>query len=179
MKNSLKTNIPHMDILILFRQGKELGLTVDDILRAEPLPTTKEKPADLIGKKLGISTFGTASDFSLRDIPLQVEIDPAKVAIVQIGDTSIRLASLLSGSIDGAVITRRQIIKDSPEKLRRFMRAYIEATYILRPTRKFLFQRYKNIADLGTARYSMKPILTMSCNSPCFLTPHARASWPS
>ncbi len=63
-----------------------------------------EKPTDLIGKKLGISTFGTASDFALRDILLQVGIDPAKVAIVQTGDTSARLASLLSGNIDGTIL---------------------------------------------------------------------------
>ena len=29
----------HLDLI--FRQGKELGLSVDDILKAEPLPTTK------------------------------------------------------------------------------------------------------------------------------------------
>ena len=29
----------HLDLI--FRQGKELGLSVDDVLKAEPLPTTK------------------------------------------------------------------------------------------------------------------------------------------
>ncbi|MSP37735.1 MAG: hypothetical protein EXR70_04515 [Deltaproteobacteria bacterium] len=141
-----------------------------------------EKPADLIGKKLGISTFGTASDFSLRDILLQVGIDPGKVAIVQIGDTSTRLAALLSGNIDGtilnpptsfmarkkglrilldsgelrmpyiggAAITLRRVIKDSPEKLRRFMRAYIEATYVFKSNQEVALatlQKYSRIED--------------------------------
>ena len=141
-----------------------------------------EKPTDLIGKKLGISTFGTASDFALRDILLQVGIDPAKVAIVQIGDTSTRLASLLSGNIDGtilnpptsfmarkkglrilldsselrmpyiggAAITRRQVIKDSPAKLQRFMRAYIEASYIFKSNKEVslsILEKYTRLGD--------------------------------
>jgi ABC-type nitrate/sulfonate/bicarbonate transport system substrate-binding protein len=141
-----------------------------------------EKPGDLIGKKLGISAFGTASDFSLRDILLQVRIDPSKVAIVQIGDTSTRLASLVSGHIDGtilnppvsfmarkrglkilvdsselrmpymggAAITLRRVIRDSPEKLRRFMRAYIEATYVFKSNKEVslsVLQKYTHIGD--------------------------------
>ena len=141
-----------------------------------------EKPADLIGKKLGISNFGTASDFAVRDILLQVGVDPAKTTIMQIGDTSTRLASLLSGTIDGtilnpptsfmarkkglrilldsgelrmsymggAVITRRQLIKDSPEKLRRFMRAYIEASYLFKTNKDVslaTMQKYTRLND--------------------------------
>src|SRR5437899_8246232 len=63
-----------------------------------------EKSEDLIGKKLGISNFGTASEFALRDILQRVGIDPEKVAILQIGDTSTRTASLASGHIDGTIL---------------------------------------------------------------------------
>jgi NitT/TauT family transport system substrate-binding protein len=140
-----------------------------------------EKPTELIGKKLGISTFGTASDFALRDILLQVGIDPGKVAIVQVGDTSTRLAALLSGNIDGtilnpptsfmarkkglrilldsselrmpyiggAAITRRQIIKDSPEKLKRFMMAYIEASYIFKSNKEVSLSTLEKYTRLG------------------------------
>jgi len=141
-----------------------------------------EKSEDLIGKKLGISNFGTASEFALRDILQRVGIDPEKVAILQIGDTSTRTASLASGHIDGtilnppssfvarkkglrilldsselqipyiggAAITLRHIIKESPEKLRRFIRAYVEASYIFKSNKEIslsVLEKYTRLAD--------------------------------
>jgi NitT/TauT family transport system substrate-binding protein len=140
-----------------------------------------EKPAELIGKSLGISSFGTASDFGLRDMLQRVAVDPGRVAIVQIGDSSTRLGAVLSGRIDGTilnppasfmarkkglrvlldgsklripysggqVVTLRQTIKASPEKLRRFMKAHIEAIYLFKTNKEISLAALEKISRLS------------------------------
>ena len=53
-----------------------------------------KKPADLIGKKAGISRFGSSSDFSIRFMLKSLGLGEKDVAIVQIGDNPSRLAAL-------------------------------------------------------------------------------------
>src|SRR5205814_2502862 len=61
-------------------------------------------PADLKGKRLGISTIGSSSDISLRVALKLLGLDPDKdVNITAVGSTSNRLAALLSGQIQGAM----------------------------------------------------------------------------
>jgi NitT/TauT family transport system substrate-binding protein len=61
--------------------------------------------ADLKGKKLGASRFGSATDFALRYVLKQYGLDPIKdVIIFQIGGQSETLAALRAGSIQGGVI---------------------------------------------------------------------------
>ena len=61
--------------------------------------------ADLKGKKLGASRFGSATDFALRYVLKQNGFDPVKdVVIFQIGGQSETLAALRAGSIQGGVI---------------------------------------------------------------------------
>jgi ABC-type nitrate/sulfonate/bicarbonate transport system substrate-binding protein len=61
--------------------------------------------AELKGKKLGISRFGSAADFGLRVMLRRLGIDPAKdVTILQIGDEPARSAAVRSGNIDGTVM---------------------------------------------------------------------------
>jgi NitT/TauT family transport system substrate-binding protein len=61
--------------------------------------------ADLKGKKLGASRFGSATDFALRYVLKQNGFDPLKdVVIFQIGGQSETLAALRAGSIQGGVI---------------------------------------------------------------------------
>ena len=61
--------------------------------------------ADLKGKKLGASRFGSATDFALRYVLKQQGLDPIKdVIIFQIGGQSETLAALRAGSIQGGVI---------------------------------------------------------------------------
>src|SRR5579864_6218810 len=60
--------------------------------------------ADLKGKKLGISRFGSSSDSAtraaLRELGLNADTD---VTLVQVGSLADRTAALLNGSLDGAV----------------------------------------------------------------------------
>lgn len=61
--------------------------------------------ADLKGKKLGASRFGSATDFALRYVLKQNGLDPVKdLVIFQIGGQSETLAALRAGSIHGGVI---------------------------------------------------------------------------
>lgn len=63
-----------------------------------------EKPSDLRkGVKLGISRFGSSSDFSLRLLLKKIGVAPEDVTILQIGNESQRLIALKSGEIDGSV----------------------------------------------------------------------------
>lgn len=61
--------------------------------------------ADLKGKKIGASRFGSATDFSLRYVLRHYGIDPVNdVVIFQIGGQAETLAALKAGSIQGGVI---------------------------------------------------------------------------
>ncbi len=65
-----------------------------------------KKASDLIGKKVGISTFGTTSDYGarlgLKGIGLQAQKD---VTLIQIGDTRARIGGILSGAIQAATLS--------------------------------------------------------------------------
>jgi NitT/TauT family transport system substrate-binding protein len=63
------------------------------------------RPEDLKGKKVGISRFGSGSDFALRAALRELGLEPNKdVAILQLGTTPIRMAALEAGSIQGTVL---------------------------------------------------------------------------
>ncbi|HTN73541.1 MAG TPA: ABC transporter substrate-binding protein [Methylomirabilota bacterium] len=59
--------------------------------------------AQLKGKRIGISRFGSSADFGVRTLLKKVNIDPKDVSILQIGNEVERLAALKLGSIDGSV----------------------------------------------------------------------------
>lgn len=59
---------------------------------------------DLKGKRLGVTRFGTASDFGMRLMISKLNLNPDKdVSILQIGDNPTRLIALQAKSIDGAI----------------------------------------------------------------------------
>jgi NitT/TauT family transport system substrate-binding protein len=59
-------------------------------------------PAELKGKKLGVSTLGSSSDFSLRFGLTRIGIDPERdVTILALGDSAIRVNALVNGTIQG------------------------------------------------------------------------------
>lgn len=62
--------------------------------------------ADLKGKRLGITRFGTVTDSMTRQLIARLGLDPDKdVSYVQVGDVPILLASLSTGRIiDGAIV---------------------------------------------------------------------------
>jgi ABC-type nitrate/sulfonate/bicarbonate transport system substrate-binding protein len=62
--------------------------------------------ADLKGKRLGITRFGTVTDSTTRLLVARLGLDPDKdVILMQIGDVPVLLTSLIAGrTIDGAII---------------------------------------------------------------------------
>jgi NitT/TauT family transport system substrate-binding protein len=60
--------------------------------------------ADLKGKRLAVSRFGTASDFGTRLMVSKLGLNPdGDVTILQVGDTPTRVAALMAKSVDGAI----------------------------------------------------------------------------
>ncbi|HEX6511431.1 MAG TPA: ABC transporter substrate-binding protein [Chloroflexota bacterium] len=69
-------------------------------------------PADLKGKKIGISRIGSSSDIATRAWFKTVGINPdTDVTIVQIGSLQARTAALKNGALDGAMASTT----DAPE----------------------------------------------------------------
>ncbi len=65
---------------------------------------TIKTPADLKGKKVGVSNIGGSSDIATRAALKQAGLDPVKdVQIVPVGSHANRTAALLNGSIDAGV----------------------------------------------------------------------------
>ena len=61
---------------------------------------------DLKGKKLAISRFGSASDTVTRMVMRAWKLDPdTDVTILQAGNTPARIGALVSGSVDGALVS--------------------------------------------------------------------------
>ena len=82
-----------------------LYIAMTDDRMGYQLATRREikSPADLKGKRLGISRFASSADFGTRTLLKRLGIDPKEVTILQIGNESERLAALKSGTIDGSV----------------------------------------------------------------------------
>ena len=74
----------------------------------------------LKGAKIGISRFGSSSDFAARFMVARLGLDPSKdVTIMQIGNQRERMSALLSGSVDGSVV-------DAPNTLIARQQGFVE-----------------------------------------------------
>ena len=62
-------------------------------------------PAQLKGKRIGISRFGSTDDFAVKLALTQFGLTPKDVSITQVGSAATRLTALQAGSIDAAVLT--------------------------------------------------------------------------
>lgn len=61
---------------------------------------------DLRGKKIGISSFGAASDYAVYSLLLKNGFDPNRdVTFLNIGGTSSRFAALIGGTVDATVVS--------------------------------------------------------------------------
>jgi ABC-type nitrate/sulfonate/bicarbonate transport system substrate-binding protein len=89
-------NLRGADILYIAMTDDKMGYQ---------LATRREikTPADLKGKRLGISRFASSADFGTRALLKRIGIDPKDTTILQIGNETERLAALRSGTIDGSV----------------------------------------------------------------------------
>ena len=64
-----------------------------------------KKPQDLKGKKLGVSRFGSSTDFVVRYVLDKWGLVPDRdVAVLQIGSQPARLAALKSGTVHGTIV---------------------------------------------------------------------------
>ena len=62
-------------------------------------------PAQLKGKRIGISRFGSTDDFAVKLALNQFGLTTKDVSITQVGGAATRLTALQAGSIDAAVLT--------------------------------------------------------------------------
>jgi NitT/TauT family transport system substrate-binding protein len=73
----------------------------DILVTGKDVKTTE----DLKGKKLGVSQFGTVSDFASRFALKELNLDPAKeITILQIGGEQARIGALKAGHIDAGLV---------------------------------------------------------------------------
>jgi len=62
--------------------------------------------SDLRGKRIGVSKFGSATDFAIRYVLGTLGLNPSKdVTLLQLGEQGVRLAALRTGNIDATVFT--------------------------------------------------------------------------
>src|SRR5262245_23725999 len=75
-------------------------------LQARLSPAGINSPKEMKGKKVAISRYGAFSDIETRFLIRQWGMDPERdVQILQIGNSAARSAALVSGGVDGAVVT--------------------------------------------------------------------------
>jgi NitT/TauT family transport system substrate-binding protein len=74
------------------------------IQRVMARPEVKS-PADLKGKKVGISRFGSASHTVLQLMLRRWDLNPSDIQVIQVGSSPAMLTSLDKGWIDAAVLT--------------------------------------------------------------------------
>ena len=90
-------------------KGADLTLIasgVDQLLETVITGTSIKKPADLKGKKIGVSRYGSLTDMALREALRHYKLVPDKdVTILQTGGEATRFAALTTGAIDGAMLS--------------------------------------------------------------------------
>lgn len=94
---SLHALVGGSDLVIIAGPGNTfpyLLLTSRDITR----------PEQLRGKALGISQFGTSSDFATRYLIERLGLQQHEITLLQIGSVPARLAALQSGTIQGTLL---------------------------------------------------------------------------
>jgi ABC-type nitrate/sulfonate/bicarbonate transport system substrate-binding protein len=85
------------------------------INRLEPFFVVQKSiaaPADLKGKRVTISRFGSGSDIITRVALRYWKLDPDKdMAFLQSGNTPTRIAALVAGHVDAALVSSTQVQK--------------------------------------------------------------------
>lgn len=102
-------------MLNLALAGNSLKVIAVPINRLEPFFVVRSNiktPADLKGKKITISRFGSGSDIMTRVALRYWKIDPDKdVSFFQSGNTPTRTAALIAGHMDGALVSSTGVAK--------------------------------------------------------------------
>ena len=102
-------------MLNLALAGANLKIIAVPINRLEPYFVVRSNiktPADLKGKKITISRIGSGSDIITRVALRYWKLDPEKdVSFFQSGNTPTRVASLIAGYMDGALVSSTGVAK--------------------------------------------------------------------
>jgi ABC-type nitrate/sulfonate/bicarbonate transport system substrate-binding protein len=102
-------------MLNLALAGHSLKIVAVPINRIEPLFVVRaniKSPADLKGKKITISRFGSGSDIISRVALRYWKLDPDKdVSFFQSGNTPTRVAALIAGHMDGGLVSSTGVAK--------------------------------------------------------------------
>ena len=102
-------------MLSLALAGHSLKVVAVPINRLEPffvVRTNIKTPADLKGKKITISRFGSGSDIMTRVALRYWKLDPDKdVSFFQSGNTPTRTAALIAGHMDAALVSSTGVAK--------------------------------------------------------------------
>jgi len=67
-------------------------------------------PAQLKGRKLGVSRLGSSSDFLLKYLLKRLGLAPGDATIVQVGSSPVRMAALANGAIDGTALSFEEML---------------------------------------------------------------------
>ena len=102
-------------MLNLALAGHSLKIIAVPINRIEPMFVVRSNiktPADLKGKKVTISRFGSGSDIITRVALRYWKIDPDKdVSVFQSGNTPTRVAALIAGHMDAGLVSSTGVAK--------------------------------------------------------------------
>lgn len=102
-------------MLNLALAGHSLKIIAVPINRIEPMFVVRanvKTPADLKGKKVTISRFGSGSDIITRVALRYWKLDPDKdVSFFQSGNTPTRVAALIAGHMDAALVSSTGVAK--------------------------------------------------------------------
>src|SRR5262244_2725778 len=83
-----------------------LGHTLPGVVHAMIVKPEIKRVEDLKGKKVGVTTFGSLTDFLVRHILRKKGLNPDRdVALIQIGGAPERIAALKQGAIEAASLS--------------------------------------------------------------------------
>ena len=83
-----------------------LGHTLPGVVHAMVVKPEIKRVEDLRGKKIGVTTFGSLTDFLVRHILRKKGLNPERdVALIQIGGDPERIGALKQGAIDAASLS--------------------------------------------------------------------------
>jgi len=107
--SALIANVSVSDILNAVAAGAPLKILTVNIDRFQHLFVARQginSPKEMKGKKVAVSRYGAFSDIETRFLIRQWGMDPDRdVQVLQIGNSAARSAALISGGVDGAVVT--------------------------------------------------------------------------
>ncbi|MBM2805538.1 MAG: transporter substrate-binding protein [Deltaproteobacteria bacterium] len=131
---------------------------------------------DLKGKKLGVSSIRGADHLVAEELLKSKGVNPAQLQPVALGDTSVRLQSVLTGAVEVTalspphdlmaqrsgvkVLASDRLIKENPQFVRRGVRAILKANRLIEENRqetiRVLLQWVKQTPEIAARSYDVE-----------------------